>query len=389
MKIIFISHSYYPILGGIENQNRDLAEGLSQLTKVKIIPNRKGKYWLPIFIPWTFFKTFFLLMRYDAVLLGSAVLAPLGRILKFFHPRKKFFCVIHGLDITYAQKKGILPCFYRWINLPALRKMDRLFAVGNATLAEAKKAGLTKDNPRRCVFIPNGVNVHSFIEKHTRKELTQLLGKNTEDRIVILRLARFVPHKGTSWFIRKVVPHLAPNVIFVATGHRVDKNTAGDQDDFLNCEQAVLEKNLSDRVVLLPSLPQKDLLVLLNTVDIMVSPNIKVPGSMEGFGINAIEAGACGRVLLASDLEGLADAVKNGENGILVEPENAEQWIRKIQAVIEAREEFRQRFGKRAQKYVQRHFSWTNICHRYLEEMRKVGRNEKKSSKDNKKGNNS
>jgi phosphatidylinositol alpha-1,6-mannosyltransferase len=372
MKLIFISHSYPPILGGVENQNRDLSRGLTEITKTKIIANGKGKYWLPVFVPWAFLKTFFLLMRYDAVLLGSGVLAPLGRVLKFFHPRKKFFCVIHGLDITYAQKKGFLPRIYRWVNIPALKKMDRLFAVGNATISEAKKAGLTKDNKDRCVFIPNGVNTQNFIKKHTRKELTQLLGKNTEDKVVILRLARFVPHKGTSWFIREVMPHLGPNVLFVATGHRVDKNTAGDQDDFLNCEKAILEKGLEDRVVLLPSLPQEDLLVLLNTVDIMVSPNIKVPGSMEGFGINAIEAGACGRVLVASDLEGLADAVKNGENGILVEPENTQQWVRKIQAVIEAKEEFRERFGKRAQKYVQKHFSWPTICRRYLGEMRKV-----------------
>ena len=45
MKIIFISHSYPPILGGIENQNFNLATGLGKLdqVKIKIISNKKGK----------------------------------------------------------------------------------------------------------------------------------------------------------------------------------------------------------------------------------------------------------------------------------------------------------------------------------------------------------
>lgn len=50
---------------------------------------------------------------------------------------------------------------------------------------------------------------------------------------------------------------------------------------------------------------------LYNTADIVVSPNIRIPGSMEGFGINAIEAGACSRAVIASDLDGLKDAVHN------------------------------------------------------------------------------
>jgi len=196
--------------------------------------------------------------------------------------------------------------------------------VGNATIEEAVRFGISR---KKCKFIPNGVNKNELREKHSRKELSQIFGKNIQDRKVILRLGRFVPHKGTSWFIENVMPKLPENVVMIAAGGRVAKNTAGDKDDFINSEKAILKNNLENRVRLCPSIPQKDLKILLNTVDIVVSPNIKVHGSMEGFGINAIEAAVCERIVLASDIEGLLDAIKDGKNGKLIESENETAWF--------------------------------------------------------------
>ncbi len=368
MKILFISHSYPPLVGGIENQNRDLSRGLQKITETKIITNGKGKWWLPVFVPMTFFIALFQLRKYDACLFGSGILAPIGAALKPFYKNKKFFCVVHGLDIVYARKDGLLSKIYAKTNIPSLKKMDQLFTVGTTTIDEAIKVDIDQD---LCTFIPNGVNPNELRESHNRDELAELFGKKLDNKKVILRLARFVPHKGTSWFIENIMPKLAENVVMIATGHRVHKNTAGDPDDFLNCEQAIIQNSLEDRVKLLPSLPQKDLKILLNTVDLVVSPNIKVPGSMEGFGINAIEAGTCERVVVASNLEGLADAIKDGENGFLVDPENVDHWLGKINKILDAGDAFTRAFGKRAGQYVEENFTWDQICQRYLDEMKK------------------
>ena len=51
MKILFISHSYPPIWGGVESQNFNLAESLKRVAEVKVIANGKGKKYLPIFLP--------------------------------------------------------------------------------------------------------------------------------------------------------------------------------------------------------------------------------------------------------------------------------------------------------------------------------------------------
>lgn len=369
MQILFISHSYPPILGGIENQNYQLVEALRKDNSVKLIKNTKGKIWLPFFVPIAFLKSLFLMRKMDACLLGSGVLSPLGYAIKIFYPKKKVFCITHALDIIFANKEGFLPGIYKKINIPSLKKMDKLFMVGNATIEEAVKAGVGRG---KCKFIPNGINKDELKKKHSRKELSEIFGKNLENKKVILRLGRFVPHKGTSWFIDKVMPNLPEKVVLIAAGGRVSQRTAGDKDDFINSEKAIIKNKLGDRVRLCPAIPQKDLKILLNTVDLVVSPNIKINGSMEGFGINVIEAGVCGRIVLASNIEGLIDAIKDGKNGKLVESENASAWIKEIGKIIKLKKSTLEKRGQEASEYVEKNYSWDKISQKYLKEMSKT-----------------
>lgn len=368
MKILFVSHSYPPIWGGVESQNYNLAGNLKKIAEVKVIANGKGKKYLPIFLPLTFFRMIFLMFRYDVCILGNGVLAPLGEGAKIFHPRKKFFCVVHGLDITFANKKGILSKIYKSVNVVSLKKLDKLLMVGNTTIEEAMKAGIKREH---CIFIPNGINPAEFSKKHERKEISKILGADIDDKKIIFRLARFVPHKGTSWFIENVMPKLPARVIMVAAGGRVGKNTAGDKDDFAACERIIKEKNLESRVRLFPNIAEEKKKILLGAADIVVSPNIKVKGSMEGFGINAIEAAACGRVVVASALEGLKDAIQDGENGFLVESGNADAWVKKINELL-SDDEYRKKFGEKAKAYTVDNFSWEKIAGKYLETMEKL-----------------
>ncbi len=224
-----------------------------------------------------------------------------------------------------------MPKIYAQVNIPSLKKLDQLFAVGNATREEALKVGIA---PEKIDFIPNGVTIEDLYEKHDRKELEKLTGfRDLENKIVILRLGRFVPHKGTSWFIGNVMPKLAENVVMVAAGSRVGKS-AGNKDDFSACQSMIAQNNLYERVVLLPSISRQAVKILLNTVDIVVSPNIKIPGTMEGFGINVIEAAACERVVIASNIEGLKDAVQDGKNGFFAQAEDATIGSKKLRPLL-------------------------------------------------------
>jgi phosphatidylinositol alpha-1,6-mannosyltransferase len=102
-----------------------------------------------------------------------------------------------------------------------------------------------------------------------------------------------------------------------------------------------------------------------------VQPNIKIEGDMEGFGISVIEAASCCLPVVASRLEGLQDAIKDGENGFLVESENADAFILRINEIL-ADDVSRIQFGKRARNYVMKNYSWDIIARQYLKEIEAI-----------------
>lgn len=367
MKVLLVSRAYPPVIGGIENHNRDLVRWLGEKTGLEPIVNVRGKRFLPIFLPYAFLKALVRSFRNDVLLVGDGVLAPLAATVAVFRPSLVTACVVHGLDLTFGRKPGFLSRAYRAVNIPAIRRMDRVFAVSEYTRREAIAEGI---DPERVTVIQNGIEPEGLVVPRDRKRLDGLVGTDTSDRFVILRVGRYVKHKGVEWFIRNVVPKLPETVLFVAAGSVVGKNTAGDADYFPSCERAVRELGLEDRVKLLTNLPRPDLLTLLNSSDLAVSPNIPVPGTMEGFGINVIEANACGLPVIASDLEGLTEAIHDGENGKLVPPEDAGAFVDALRALEGDRARLAEE-GKRASEFVRSVFHWDALSDRYVEALEK------------------
>ena len=373
-KILFISRAYPPIIGGIEDQNYNLGKSLKKLTPTKIIANKKGKKNLPFFLLRLFVQLPFILPKYDVVLFGDGVLAPVGEFFKVFYRRQKYVSVIHALDLTYAYQKSFFSKLYRFFNIPALRNLDKLIMVGNYAIEEAVKLRIDK---KKCVFIPNGVNIGKIYEPHSREELEKLLSKQSSqpieyfgDKKIILRVGRFVPHKGLHWFIDKVMPLLSDKYILIGAGGYNPK-AVGDNENYTLCKKYIKKHNLEKRVILFPNIPQKEMNILFNTADLYITPNIFIKGSAEGFGLNAIEAVICERIVLSSDLQGLKDAITDGQNGFMLKPENAEAWKKKIEEVLSDNFD-KKSFIINAKKYTLDNFTWDKIGKKYLEVLKNV-----------------
>lgn len=371
MRILFVSRAYPPITGGIENHNAGLARALGCAAERTLVANTRGKKFLPLFLPWAMLRMLFECRRHDVVLLGDGVLAPLGALLKRFVPRTRVACVIHGLDVSFATKPGLLAAAYAWINLPALRRLDMLVAVGRATVEVAIAHGVPRE---RCRFIPNGIFPEEFAARPPRSALEALLGMPLAGKRVVVRVGRYVTHKGVAWFIREVMPRLPADVLFVAAGPVVAARAAGDAGCYEDCLRAVEANGLSDRVRLLTTLPWDQVKLLYSTADVVVSPNVRIPGSMEGFGINVIEAAASEAPVVAARIDGLQDAIEDGLNGFLVEPADGQAFAERINALLDD-ESGRRAFGERACADVGVRFGWPTIAARYLELFRELESN--------------
>ena len=362
LRVLFLSRAFPPVIGGIENQNAGLAKYLPRHADTTTIVNTRGKKFLPFFLPWATIRALWLMHRHDAMLLGDGVLGPIGAFVSIFYPNKRFLSVIHGLDVTYAKKKTLMSRVYRAINIPSLKMLDRLIMVGNETIEQAVAAGIDRD---KCVFIPNGIESDALHKHVERADLEKLLGISLADKTVIARVGRFVRHKGVLWFLENVLTRLSPEYVFVAAGGVVGNATAGDTTIFSLCKKAIKRHHLEQRAFLLPNVSQDTLKVVFNTCDLYVSPNIPVPGSLEGFGINLLEAASCEKVVLASNHEGLKDAVHDGKNGFLLPPEDAAAWTKKIKELSQ-NPEFLKTFGASARRHTAEHFSWDGIAAQYV-----------------------
>jgi phosphatidylinositol alpha-1,6-mannosyltransferase len=371
MNILFVSRAFPPIIGGIEKQNAEVAEFLGKKAPLTLIANTKGKSFLPIFLPWAMLQIFWKAGNHDVLLLGDGVLAPLGAIVKFFFPKLTVVSIVHGLDLTFGKQSGLFARVYQWINIPSLRKLDGLICVSKNTKAIAETLGVKSE---RIFVIPNGVDPSFFNETHTRAELEKLLGRDLSQEKVILRLGRFVKHKGAEWFIRNVMPKLPEHIILVTAGGVAKSAHPGDSNIFLLCEQAVRELGLEKRVILLPNVPWSTVKLLLSTADVAVAPNIPVPGSAEGFGIAVIEASLNRLPIVTSRLEGLQEALVDGENGLFAESENAADFVEKISWLL-ADDTQRKEFGEKARAYTLEHYSWEHLSQKYFDTLKTLSVN--------------
>jgi phosphatidylinositol alpha-1,6-mannosyltransferase len=363
MKILFVSRAFPPTIGGIEKQNAELAQFLGNKASLTLIANTWGKSFLPAFLPYALIKMLFLAKQHDVVLLGDGVLAPWGAIVKILFPRTPVASIIHGLDITFARQSGFLARAYRLLNIPSLQKLDGVICVSQDTKTLAESFGI---DPTRTSVIPNGVDPASFSKTHSRDELKELIGRDRASKKVILRLGRFVRHKGVEWFIRNVMPQLPDHVILVAAGGVAHAAHPGDSNTFPSCEAAIQELGLEKRVVLLPNLHRDKVNILLSTADLAVAPNIPVQGTGDGFGIAVIEASINRLPIVVSKLGGLQEAVADGHNGLFAEPGNATDFVEKITWLL-ADDARRKTFGEKARDYTLAHYSWDQLADRYRE----------------------
>jgi glycosyltransferase involved in cell wall biosynthesis len=348
LRILFISRTFPPVVGGIEKQNAEIHRHLSKIADVTLVANRRGKRFLPLFLPYAIAYALWRARRHDVILLGDGVLAIVAWALSWTRPRPLVFCILHGLDLTFPK-----PLYQRWWVRRFLPTVDVLLPVSRRTAIEAINRGLHED---RCQVIPNGVNPEEFTEEYDPKQLQRLLGCDPGGRHIVLTAGRLVERKGVHWFVENVLPELDEEIIYVIAGDGPMRRTI---------EKIVAQQGLNSRVFLLGRVSDADLRMLYAAADIFVQPNIPVEGDMEGFGLVVLEAGASGLPVIASRLEGLVDAISDGDNGQLLTPGRADEYVAHIHALVRDTVS-RDAKGRRALTYVRQHFSWKAIADRYL-----------------------
>ncbi|EKD78274.1 MAG: Glycosyl transferase, group 1 [uncultured bacterium] len=311
MRILFITRKYPPAIGGMETFSYGLTQALADQCTV-----------LNLKKPWCKWQ------HYDVIHIGDGVLAGLGVVLKKLF-RKPVVITVHGLDVTY--RPGWYQRYIRW----ALPKLDAVVCVSSATADQVKQ----RIQSQRLEIIPNGVDVEQW-------PVNQEIGKNR----CLLFVGRLVPRKGCAWFVEHVLPQLTD----------IHLHIVGTGPELPHIQALVKQLKLDDRVRFHGQVSAGDLRKHYTNAQALIMPNIVIPGDMEGFGFVAVEAGACGLPVIATDLEGIRSAVIDGQTGFLVESGNVAAWVAAVQRILTtplSAQDIRSR--------VQQHYSWNQVKRHY------------------------
>jgi len=91
-----------------------------------------------------------------------------------------------------------------------------------------------------------------------------------------------------------------------------------------------------------------------------------LPSLFEPFGMTTTEAMACGTPVVASKFGGIKTVINTGENGVLIDPTNTEEFATAIIDLLKDREKA-ERIGKAGAQTVKDYLSWEAIARRHLE----------------------
>ncbi|MCC6312564.1 MAG: glycosyltransferase, partial [Thermomicrobiales bacterium] len=81
------------------------------------------------------------------------------------------------------------------------------------------------------------------------------------------------------------------------------------------------------------------------------------------FGLTPLEAMACGRPVVGSDVGGISFTVRDGETGLLVPPRDPEALADRL-ALLLRDDARRERMGRAARARVLAHFTWDVVAER-------------------------
>jgi phosphatidylinositol alpha-1,6-mannosyltransferase len=173
----------------------------------------------------------------------------------------------------------------------------------------------------------------------------------------LLSIARLEPRKGIDAVLR-ALPALAkthPDLRYDIVGKGADRGRL-----------AALARKLrvAGRVFLHGYISEAKKSELLGAADVFVLPNRRERDSVEGFGIVFVEAAAFGVPALAGADGGTADAVLDGETGLLVDGAD-DGAVRAALSRLLDESDWRRALGRAAQQRFWREFAWPAAIERF------------------------
>lgn len=353
MRILQVNKFYYPWIGGVETVARDIAEhydgrdgisvvnlvcqphGGQKVEKVNGVQTYRAASLGIVFgmpLSFDFFRLFRKLIKdSDVIILHHPF--PLAFVAFRLFGRGKRVVVWYHSDIV-RQRVTKLP-FLPFIHF-ALRRAEHIFVSNRAII---QSSSLLHDFSEKCRVIYFGVDLAQFRDtneiREQAKELREAYGVP-----LVLAVGRLIYYKGFLYLIA-AMKDVPAHLLIVGSGPMREA-----------LDQEIAELHLEDRIHIIDSVPS--LVPYYYACDVFALPSSE---PSEVFGIVQVEAMACGKPVVNTDLPtGVPEVSVDGVTGRTVPAKNAGALSAALNEILLNADE-RKRFSETAVAEVAKRFT--------------------------------
>lgn len=285
------------------------------------------------------------LKGYDAIHLhypfyGSAGFVALRKLLR---PSMRVVLYYH-MDTRATGVKGAVFWTYSRVILPVvLRQAERITCSTFDYVVNSDAGGYYKRHPWKFAEVPFGVDNEKFRpgpEHAAGEKVILFVG-------ALIRQNYFKGLENLMLAFKRIRDRINCRLMVVGRGDMEEQYRS-----------LVDELGISAGVDFVTNADDRRLVECYQSCDVMVLPSTDMS---EAFGIVLLEAMACAKPVVASDLPGIRSVFEDGKHGLLVAPGDVDDLADKISTLI-SDEETARRFGKAGRELVEARYTWSRAA---------------------------
>ncbi|TSC96066.1 MAG: Glycosyl transferase group 1 [Parcubacteria group bacterium Athens1014_10] len=369
MKIAHIVCSFLPYQGGIGNscfqQVKGLSENGHQVTVFTLrgrvagmtspqLPHNKFevvrirpliKYGKAGFLP----QLPFYLKKFDLIHLHYPFFGA-AELINFFG---KPIVLQYHMDVV---GKGLLGSFFKFhtkfVAPRIIKKADLIICSSFDYIKNSNIDGYFQKKTDKFREMPFGTDLNIFKPEEKNLSLLVKHNLNKENKIIL-----FVGGLDKAHYFKGVDKLLQAGAKLLKKEEKLKLLIVGEGDLKNSYKKLSEDLGVSKNVVFAGRVSNEDLPEYYNLADIFCLPSTD---KSEAFGIVLLEAMACAKPIVASDLPGVRTVINDGETGLLAAPGETEDLADKLAILLQDKNK-RKEFGLAGRKKVEEKYDWRKI----------------------------
>ncbi len=266
------------------------------------------------------------------------------------------YVVTYHQDVLFAGPLRLAEAAHHWLlGRRVLGRAARVLATSWDYARASRLRGLMDRRPGIVDELPNGVDPSRFHPSVEGASVRARYGIEPRDPVLL-----FVGALDRAHYFKGVGILLEALAQLPASLRAARLLMVGDGNLRQAYQQRAAELGVEDRVTFCGRVPDEELPAHYAACNVLVLPSTTMG---EAFGVVLLEAMACARPVIASNLPGVRTVVSDGVDGLLVQPGETDDLAHRLRAILDEPE--RQRMmGARGRAKVEERYAWSAIIPR-------------------------